>query len=135
MKNDSVLHMGMWKTNRKGEGERNYFILTKSKDGANKKKGELNMKSLQKGKRKRVNFELSAEPGKRVFVAGTFNNWNPKANQLKDNPESGNYKATMLIPQGKHEYKFIVNDEWTLNPESQDLVPNGHGTMNNVLQV
>jgi hypothetical protein len=33
---------------------------------------------------KKVLFELPAEPGSQVFVAGTFNNWNPTANPLKD---------------------------------------------------
>ena len=93
------------------------------------------MKLLQAKTRKRVRFEISVEPGQQVFVAGTFNNWNPTANPLKDNPGSGHCKVALLIPTGKHEYKFVVNGVWTLDPKCLDWVPNDHGSLNSVLHV
>jgi 1,4-alpha-glucan branching enzyme len=91
------------------------------------------MKLLPADTKKRVRFELLAKAGTQVFVAGTFNNWNPKANPLKDNPDSGLFKVTLTIPPGRHEYKFIVNDVWTVNPNCTDSVPNVYGSMNNVI--
>ena len=91
------------------------------------------MKLLTEGKRKRVQFELSVEPGSEVFVAGTFNNWNPTANRMKDNPGSGHCKATLVIPAGTHEYKFVVNGVWTADPNCEEWAPNGCGSLNSVL--
>ena len=93
------------------------------------------MKLLQAETRKRVRFDISVEPGQEVFVAGTFNNWNPTANPLKDNPGSGHCKATLLIPPGKHEYKFVVNGAWSMDPKCPDCVPDGYGSLNSVLFV
>ena len=84
---------------------------------------------------KNVRFELSAEPGSLVFVAGTFNNWNPTANPLKDNPDSGHFKTAMRVPAGTHEYKFVVNGVWTADPKCADWVPNDSGSLNSVLHV
>lgn len=93
------------------------------------------MKLLAKKPGKIVRFELSAGPGNQVFVAGTFNNWNPMANPMKDNPDSGHYKASVRIPAGTHEYKFVVNGIWTVDPKCEDWAPNGSGSLNSVLQV
>ncbi|OGV81136.1 MAG: hypothetical protein A3K18_09315 [Lentisphaerae bacterium RIFOXYA12_64_32] len=82
-----------------------------------------------------MRFEVSADPKSQVFVAGTFNNWNPTASPLKDNPDSGHYKATLSLPRGKHEYKFVVNGVWCMDPNCQDWSPNPYGGLNSVLQV
>lgn len=93
------------------------------------------MKRRSSTSEKDVQFELSAEPGSHVFVAGTFNNWNPTANPLKDNPGSGHCKATLRLPVGRHEYKFVVNDEWRVDPNCPESAPNDHGSLNSVLHV
>ena len=93
------------------------------------------MKPLTKETRKRVRFELSAEPGSQVFVAGTFNNWNPTANPLKDNPDSRHFKAALRVPIGTHEYKFVVNGVWHMDPKCREWVLNGYGSLNSVLHV
>ena len=82
-----------------------------------------------------VQFELTADPGSQVFVAGTFNNWDPTANPMKDNPDSGNFKATLPIPAGTHEYKFVVNGAWTMDPQGKHWAPNVFGSLNNVIHV
>jgi 1,4-alpha-glucan branching enzyme len=89
----------------------------------------------QPGKGKEVRFELSAAPGSKVFVAGSFNKWNPTANPMKDNPDSGHFKANFLVPEGKHEYKFVVNGAWITDPKCADSVPDGFGSLNSVFHV
>lgn len=84
---------------------------------------------------KKVQFELSTLAGSKVSVAGTFNNWNTTANLLKDNPDSGHFKTALNIPAGTHEYKFIVDDIWTLDPQCEDWTQNDYGSLNNVLHV
>ena len=82
-----------------------------------------------------VHFELTTAPGSLVFVAGTFNNWNPTANPLRDNPDSGHYKATVRVPKGTHEYKFVVNGAYIMDPKCLDWALGGFGFLNSVIRV
>ncbi len=84
---------------------------------------------------KRVRFELWAEPGSQVFVAGTFNNWSTTMHELKDSPDSGQFRAALRVPAGTHEYRFVVNGVWHKDPTCLDSVPNGHGSRNSVIHV
>jgi 1,4-alpha-glucan branching enzyme len=90
---------------------------------------------VKKETRKRVEFKLKAEPGRRVSVTGTFNDWDPEKNPMKDNPDSGHYKATLLLPPGRYEYKFVVNGEWLVDANCPECVANGIGSSNSVLCV
>lgn len=93
------------------------------------------MKRLTTGPMKKVQFELAAEPGSNVFVAGTFNNWSETSNRLKHNPDSGHFKAALRLPAGAHEYKFVVDGVWCMDPNCRDWIPNGCGSLNSLLQV
>lgn len=89
-------------------------------------------KSSVKGK-KRITFELHAEPDSEVFVAGTFNDWNPSEKQLRY--KDGVYTAMLFLPKGRHEYKFVVDGIWCVDPECPDWVPNDVGSLNSVINV
>jgi len=80
-------------------------------------------------------FTLAAETGSQVFVAGTFNNWNPDANPLVHNPYSENFRTSLHIPSGSYEYKFVVNGVWISDPNCPDWVLNAFGSMNSVIRV
>ena len=81
-----------------------------------------------------VVFKLHALPHAKVYVAGTFNNWDPASIQLEDSGK-GVYAATVLLPQGRQEYKFIVNGGWINGPDRTERTPNPFGTTNNVIVV
>lgn len=81
-----------------------------------------------------VLFKFHAPPKTKVYVAGTFNNWNPTAIKLGYHGK-GTYSAMVLLPIGIFEYKFIVNGVWRNNPDCHDLVPNAFGSMNSRLVV
>ena len=87
----------------------------------------------QKGKM--IRFQYAGEPGSSVCVVGTFNNWDPRAHQLKDNPHSGIYAGAVFVPAGRHEYKFLVDGNWCSDPTCPDFVVNPFGTLNSVLSV
>ncbi len=93
------------------------------------------MQLLPAHTRKMAQFELAAEPGSHVFVAGTFNHWSPTASPLKDNPDSGHYKAALRVPSGTHEYKFVVNGVWTQDPNCAVCAANGLGSMNSIRHI
>ncbi|OGV61801.1 MAG: hypothetical protein A2498_16250 [Lentisphaerae bacterium RIFOXYC12_FULL_60_16] len=82
---------------------------------------------------KRIKFQLQAEPGCEVFVAGSFNGWNPKKNRLKF--AAGVYATTLVVTPGRHEYKFVVDGVWCVDPSCPEWAPNGLGSLNSVLTV
>lgn len=82
-----------------------------------------------------IHFFCPAERESKVYVAGTFNNWNPTTHPLDHHPEDGVFKAALLLPPGVHEYKFVVNGRWHLDNQCPHRVPNAHGTLNNVVRV
>ena len=84
--------------------------------------------------RKRVTFTIEAEPGSKVAVAGSFNDWDPKKSQLKEK-KKGTFTRSVLLAPGRYEYKFVVNEIWTVDPDCADWVPNGHGSLNSVIEV
>lgn len=91
-------------------------------------------RSSKKAAKKKVKFGLRADAGSNVFVAGTFNNWDAKSNKMKRG-KNGVYTTTMLLPPGRYEYKFVVNDVWCVDPECSEWTPNEHGSLNSVLVV
>ncbi len=83
----------------------------------------------------RVTFSVRAEAGSKVFVAGSFNNWNPTAKEMADKKGDGVYAVTLSLPPGVHQYKFVVDGTWCADPECADWVQNEHGTLNSVKHV
>ena len=87
---------------------------------------------VQKGK-KPVKFSIKAEPTCEVYVAGTFNDWNPRTHKLTCEGEV--HCISILLDSGRHEYKFVISDTWHIDPECSEWVPNGHGSLNSVIVV
>jgi hypothetical protein len=76
-----------------------------------------------------VTFRIDAPTAQHVFVAGSFNGWNPRQYPLSKQPQ-GQWQTTISLPLGRHEYKFIVDTEWVHdvnNPNKVELQPPWHG--------
>ena len=86
-------------------------------------------------KRILVGLTLTAEPGKRIFVAGSFNRWRPDDIPMNAIDNHGLYLATMTVEQGLHQYKFIVDGQWQPDPNNPLRTPDGMGGANSVLHV
>lgn len=84
--------------------------------------------------KKRVKFEIKAEPGCRISVAGDFNEWDATKNKLVEK-KGGIYSTSIMLSKGRHEYKFVINDVWTVDPLCQDWVANSLGSLNSVINV
>jgi 5'-AMP-activated protein kinase regulatory beta subunit len=91
-------------------------------------------KSAAAGK-KRTAFSVQCAPGASVFLAGSFNNWDPAAKPMADPAGDGHFAATCMLAPGTYEYKFVVNGEWTVDPANPNFVVNALGTLNSVIQV
>ncbi|MBN1178642.1 MAG: glycogen-binding domain-containing protein [Anaerolineae bacterium] len=90
---------------------------------------------MKKSADKQVRFELEAEAGSAVAVAGTFNDWDPTKTPMKENPDSGKFATAVKLASGRHEYKFVVNGEWRVDPNCPEWTPNDCGSLNSVVTV
>lgn len=99
-----------------------------------KKKTPSTKTAKPKLKRKRVTLAFKAEPGSEVFVAGTFNNWNPSEKKMKETAD-GEFSIQLMLPSGEHEYKIISNGRWLPDPNAVGWSPNPFGSFNSVIRV
>ncbi|MCM8801240.1 MAG: glycogen-binding domain-containing protein [Candidatus Omnitrophica bacterium] len=79
-------------------------------------------------------FKIYAPQAKKVYLAGSFNNWNPKTISAKKD-KSGNWTAKVDLRPGRYEYKFIVDGNWTVDPCASAYVTNNFGTQNSVIEI
>lgn len=96
---------------------------------------------MRKVKPVRTTFSCSREDAREIFLAGTFNGWNPEATPMK-RATGGEWTASLELVPGHYEFKFVADGEWTCEPECQPgsprcekCVPNAFGTMNCTLEV
>ena len=82
-------------------------------------------------------FRYKAGPdAARVSVAGTFNGWNSTATPMRGPRGDGYWLATVEIPPGRHEYKFVVNNSlWSIDPDNPDSCDDNHSGRNSVLKL
>lgn len=81
-----------------------------------------------------VHFEFTHPTAAAVFVAGAFNDWQPKAKPLHLTVDGRWLKDTVLSP-GYYEYCFVVDGQWVADPLAKENVPNPYGGRNSVLRV
>jgi 1,4-alpha-glucan branching enzyme len=83
---------------------------------------------------KSVCFSLPGGEAKQVCVAGTFNNWNAKSHPMRFDGKQ-RWVTEIPLPPGTYEYQFLVDGQWTPDPQAQESVPNPFGSVNSVLHV
>ena len=78
-------------------------------------------------------FTLCGEAGQEAWVAGSFSAWERIRLERR---EEGVLSAVVELEPGSHQYKFLVDGEWRLDPSSGEAtVDNGLGSCNNVITV
>lgn len=76
----------------------------------------------QSKKREAGDYEVTfryrpAGPVKSVALAGGFNDWNTTSLPMEGPDAEGRYQRTVVLPAGKHEYKFVIDgDQWRRDP-------------------
>ena len=79
-------------------------------------------------------FMLNRYPdAKQVIVTGSFNGWNKDNFKMVKKGETWTFP--IYLTPGKYTYKFIVDDEWILDPANELWETNEYGTGNSVLWV
>lgn len=79
-------------------------------------------------------FKLSAPFAKTVSVAGSFTRWEQAPIDLTCQPD-GTWTVETPLPEGRHEYRFIVDGRWEDDPDCVLRAPNIFGTHNCVIEV
>ncbi len=83
-----------------------------------------------------VRFELVAPTADRVFLAGSFNDWQADGVQLTRNAETGVWTGTVPLRPGEHQYMFVIDGaEWIPDPDAHAQVDEGFGQTNSVIVV
>jgi len=80
---------------------------------------------------KKVIFEFFAPQAQEVVLAGDFNNWDITSLPMKKD-RKGNWKISVPLSPGKHEYLFWVDGFWQGDPKAEDRVPNPFGGWNSL---
>lgn len=81
-----------------------------------------------------VEFKFSAPEAKKIFIAGTFNDWNTKSMPMKKGKD-GTWRVTIKLAPGRYEYKYFVDAVWAENPPVANIAPNSYGTYNCIVNV
>ncbi len=79
--------------------------------------------------RRRVAFSISAPDARNVKLVGDFTSWDQEALEMK-RQANGSWKATLAVPPGEHEYRFIVDGQWADDPKCTLRKPNPFGGEN-----
>ncbi|HQO38229.1 MAG TPA: isoamylase early set domain-containing protein [Candidatus Omnitrophota bacterium] len=83
---------------------------------------------------KSTQFQIFAPQAKKVSVAGSFNNWDPKKVTAKKDTK-GNWAVSVSLKPGRYEYKFLIDGSWVNDPKCNNAVYNTFGTQNSVVEV
>ena len=82
---------------------------------------------------KRGTTRFSIEPGQgasEVFLVGDFSDWIPRRMRRQ---QDGAFVATVLLPPGEYQYKFVVDGQWVTDPDNPCHTPNPYGTLNSII--
>ncbi len=82
----------------------------------------------------KAHLELVKPEAKSVFVAGSFNGWNPARTPLTRKSD-GRWVGDLTGITGRHEYLFVVDGQWVPDPNAPESVQNPFGGKNSVLVV
>jgi len=81
-----------------------------------------------------IELMLSAPKARTVYVAGSFNGWDPQRTALRKDSR-GVWHVTLPLSGGRYEYRLVVDGQWQEDPSAKESVPNPHGGRNSVLVV
>jgi len=104
-----------------GPDESSYFCFNPEPIASIERKEGLN-----------VQFRLKGYPiAEKVYVAGSFNHWDPKATALSR--VGDHWEKEVYLRQGSYTYKFVVDGEWITDPNNPNVVKDGEGNFNSLL--
>ena len=82
-------------------------------------------------------FTFSYSPGvacRKIEIAGNFNSWQPSQGRMT-RQKDGSYRKRLMLESGEYRYRFIVDGQWTDDPDAEQKVPNAFGSHDAVVCV
>jgi 1,4-alpha-glucan branching enzyme len=76
-------------------------------------------------------FRVVAPDAQRVFLVGDFTNWQERPIPMIKGVD-GAWRATVIVPMGRHQYLFVVDGNLREDPDCPERVPNSTGGVNMV---
>lgn len=81
-----------------------------------------------------ITFAVFNPTAREVFVAGSFNGWEPAGTAMTKGAD-GIWRTELLLKPGAYEYRFVVDGVWQDDPMSQKFAANPFGGLNSVVVV
>ncbi|MDP6528586.1 MAG: alpha-amylase family glycosyl hydrolase [Gemmatimonadota bacterium] len=78
--------------------------------------------------------EPPSAPGE-MYLAGTFNDWAVGKTPMSDDDGDGLWTTTLLLPPGRHQYKFVVDGNWITDESADAFSDDGFGGQNSIIEV
>jgi hypothetical protein len=98
--------------------------------------GILHFRDSPQRKTVLMHFEIHAPGAHMIDLVGSFNQWTPGAIRLEGPDASGHWKTDVKLPEGLHEYQFLVDGKnWVTDPNAMTHRPDGFGHENAVVDV
>lgn len=79
-------------------------------------------------------FSFRSPGASNVQLVGDFTQWQERPIRLQKDTE-GNWKATVILPPGTHQYRFVVDGQWCDDPACEQRAPNPFGGENMMRRV
>lgn len=88
----------------------------------------------KKSRKLKETFQLQAPEAGVVLLAGDFTGWDTKPIQMKRD-RSGLWKTSVTLDPGVHRYRFLVDGQWTNDPQAASREINPYGSENCLREV
>jgi hypothetical protein len=70
---------------------------------------------------------------KRIYIAGSFNQWREK--ELLMEKRADGWELPVYLGNGTHTYRFIADNNWMTDPANPDKLPNEFNDYNSVIRI
>jgi 1,4-alpha-glucan branching enzyme len=75
---------------------------------------------------KKETFRLTARGANQVQLVGDFTHWEERPIPMIKGVD-GAWRATVILPEGRHQYLFLVDGNLCEDPDCSERVPNAIG--------
>ena len=100
----------------------------------NERKSMARKTSPKSGNGRVQTFSIKAANAMSVQLVGDFTQWQENPISLRKDA-GGIWRASVELPPGTHHYRFLVDGEWTDDPDCTLRSPNPFGGQNMMRQV
>ncbi|MBU0548463.1 MAG: AAA family ATPase [Candidatus Omnitrophica bacterium] len=81
-----------------------------------------------------ITLTVNAPDAKEVYLAGEFNNWKLNEDSRMDQ-NNGCWSKSINLNSGKYRYRFVIDGNWSEDPNNPLRQINPYGTMDSLLEV